>query len=670
MLSQQQLGSVTQLTWIAVLAGVLAFAYLCDSAVMLFLLPLGAAGLVLSRMHKKAAHTLVEKAHEATRKVEEMSQFSAEQERVLRVLQNSEEKFRNAFDHASIGMALVSMSGSVIRVNRAFANLIGKGETELMCEEFTSLLHEEDVDVHRRELARLFYGAAKTTQVEQRVYHKNREILWVSWSASLNAGDTVEDAQYIFQFQDITDKKRAEQRIVHDALHDGLTGLPNRMLFLDRLQVAFRRAQRGFDVNFAVCYLDLDRFKLINDSFGHEAGDKLIKEIAERLKSVLRTSDTVARLGGDEFAVLIEEIADDTEIAAELENIREAISKPFEVDARPVYPTVSIGVAPWTDGYDRPELLLRDADIALYQAKRAGRNRYEFFSSEMHTSTVQNLQNETDLRNAVAERQFRAFYQPIVNIDSGVLAGFEALIRWDHPRRGLVSPSEFIPVAEETGLIFPIGEWMLRESCRQFSAWRELHAGSHGLWVSVNVSAMQFMEVDLVSLVTDVLEESGLPPERLKLEITETAMAENLDHVVDVMQRLKAIGVRLSIDDFGTGYSSLSNLHRLPLDSLKIDRAFVTQMDASGESDEIIRTIISLARSLDLEVIAEGVETPEHLARLKLLECQMGQGYFYSRPLDAASAELLFVDPMVDKRLTAYVKFANSEPARLETPLS
>lgn len=640
MLTQQQLWSaVMHISLVTVLAVTIAFAFQFGSGVLLLLLPIAVFGFIANRMFKRAVGMSQDKAAQASRHVEELSHYLAEQERTRLAIQKSEEKFRNAFDHASIGMALVSMSGGIMKVNRAFAKLLGFTQSELLSRDFTSLLPEDEVDLHKRELTRLFYGAVQSTQIEQRVFHKNQEIIWVLWNASINLGDLDEEAHYIFQFQDITDKKRAEERIVHDALHDGLTGLPNRMLFVDRLQVAFRRAQRGFNINFAVCYLDFDRFKLVNDSYGHAAGDKLLVEMAARLKSLLRTSDTVARLGGDEFAVLIEEIVELDEIVPTLERIQEEIAKPFEIDSKPVYSTVSIGVAPWTRQYERPDVLLRDADTALYQAKRAGRNRYEFFSEEMHASTVQHLQNETDLRDAVAYNQFRAFYQPIVHIETGVLAGFEALIRWDHPRRGLVSPAEFIPVAEESDLIFPIGEWMLRESCRQLAAWRVTHPSARDIWMSVNVSAKQFMHVDLVSLVRDVLAESGLPPGLLKLELTETAMAENLDHVVSIMHRLKEIGVRLSIDDFGTGYSSLSSLHKLPLDSLKIDRAFVVQMNSDGESDDIIRTIISLARSLNLEVIAEGLETPEQLEHLRLLKCQLGQGYYFSRPLDAADAE-------------------------------
>jgi diguanylate cyclase (GGDEF)-like protein/PAS domain S-box-containing protein len=547
-------------------------------------------------------------------------------------------------------MALVTTGGTIIKVNKAFAELVGGAIEDLLDRPFESLLAADAVVAHNRELTKLFYGAVPATRIEHNLLHRDGRDVWAMWSASLMPGDIDEEPHYIFQFQDITEKREAERRIAHDALHDALTGLPNRMLFVDRVQIAFRRAKRGFGVDFAVCYLDLDRFNLVNETFGHEAGDKLLLEFAERIRTALGTSDTVARLGGDEFALLLEDISGEDAVADILERIRGEIARPFEVDSRSIYFTASFGVAPWAADYDSPDEMLRDADTALDRAKRHGRNRYEFFSVEMRESTIQHLQNETDLREAVYSNQFRAFYQPIVNIESGTLAGFEALIRWDHPSRGLVSPSGFIATAEETGLIFPIGEWMLRESCCQLSDWRHRNSDALDIWVSVNVSAKQFMAVDLVALVKDVLAKSGLPAELLKLELTETAMAENIDHVVEVMERLKAIGVRLSIDDFGTGYSSLSNLHRLPLDSLKIDRAFVSQLTKGG-GDEIVRTIIELGRTLDLELIAEGVEDPGQLESLRLLGCQMGQGYIYSRPLEAAAAEAYIADRQTGSKI-------------------
>ena len=648
-------------SWLAVIAAVAACAYWVSPVVIVLLVPMTVFGLIASRVFYRSVAVAEDGAAQARRHVKELSHYLAEQKRTGRYLQKSEEKFRNAFDHASIGMALVSMSGKVMKTNRSLEKLIGRSGSEMIAQKFITLLPADEIDLHQRELTKLFYGAVQSTQIEQRILHKNGDVMWVLWNASLIPADAHEAAHYVFQFQDITDKKRAEHRLVHDALHDDLTGLPNRMLFVDRLQVAFRRAQRGLNINFAVCYLDFDQFKLVNDSLGHLAGDKLLVEIAGRLKHTLSAGDTVARLGGDEFAILVEEINGPDDVIPTLDRIRQEIARPFEIDGKPVYSTVSIGIAPWTRSYELPEMLLRDADTALYQAKRSGRDRYKFFSPEMHTTARESLQIETDLRNAVETGQFEAFYQPIVELEDESLAGFEALVRWNHPTRGLVSPVEFIGLAEESGLIFPIGEWMLRSACKQLSIWKSAHPEAKDIWVSVNVSAKQFIQKDLVTLVSTTLRETGLAPEALKLELTESAMAENLDYVVEVMEKLKSIGVRLSIDDFGTGYSSLSNLHRLPLNSLKIDRAFVQQMDTSSESDEIIRTIVSLARSLDLKVIAEGLESREQLAKLRTLECQMGQGYYYSRPLDAAAAEAYILDSANRRPSTPVTAFTRPE---------
>ena len=642
--SQQLWLAAIQICWLSALVATAFFAHHHSLAVLLLMLPIGAFGLITYVMFRRSMRGSAEQAAQARLHVEQLSHYLSEQERVANILRSSEERFRNAFDHASVGMALVSTSGRIIKANPAFASLIGAGADTLAGTDYENLLSGEQLDLHKRELTKLFYGAVNSIQIEQRLRRPKGDEVWVLWSASLIPADEGEPAHYIYQFQNITERKLAENRLAHDALHDGLTGLPNRVLFIDRVQVAFRRAQRGFDVNFAVCYIDFDRFKFVNDTFGHIIGDKLVVQIAERIKSVLRPTDTIARLGGDEFAILVEDIRDIEDVIRTLDRIRAEVAKPTELDGRPVYPTLSIGIAPWSRHYEQPDFLLRDADTALYQAKSAGRNRYEIFSPEMHQTASDYLQTETDLRDAIDGAQFHAVYQPIIDLGRGKLVGFESLVRWEHPRRGLVSPAEFIEIAEETGMIFPIGEWMLRQACSQLTLWQaELEKGQD-LWVSVNVSVKQFMQSDLVSIVSGLLKETGLPPKSLKLELTESAMAENIDHVVDVMKRLKALGVRLSIDDFGTGYSSLSNLHRLPLDSLKIDRSFVSRMTDEGEGNEIVKTIIKLAKSLDLAVIAEGLETVEQLDTLRRLRCEMGQGYYFARPLDAVAARQFIID--------------------------
>jgi diguanylate cyclase (GGDEF)-like protein/PAS domain S-box-containing protein len=565
----------------------------------------------------------------------------AKQSEETSVMRQREDKFRKAFDHAAIGMAIVDLSGDILKVNRALEQLLGFSDEQLKATNFEALLPEYEAAAYRRELTKLFYGAVDSVQIEQRLLRNNGDTAWAIWTASLIPAAGEDRPQYIFQFQDITDKKRAERRLAFDALHDSLTGLPNRTLFLDRLQVAFRNAQRSKGVDFAVCYMDFDRFKLVNDSFGHAAGDKLLVEIANRLRALIPQGDAIARLGGDEFAILVEGIEEVDAAVAKCDSIRNEMARPFDLDEHRVQSTVSIGIAPWSRDYERPELILRDADTALSQAKLSGRDRCEIFSDEMREAAVRFLENETDLRRAIERGEFSAFYQPIVHLATGELVGFEALIRWNHPDRGMVHPGEFISIAEETGLIFPIGEWMLRQSCCQLAAWQRAFPEASNLWVAVNVSAKQFMQANVEDLVSRLLSESGLRAESLKLELTETVMAENLAHVANVMARLKRLGVKLSIDDFGTGYSSLSNLHLLPLNSLKIDRSFVNHMTASSENREIIKTIVSLAGSLGFDVVAEGVETEDQVHQLRKLNCDQGQGFYFAPPLDVSAAETL-----------------------------
>ena len=581
------------------------------------------------------------RSEEAIHLTEAIANEFEEQKRASSVLQQSEDKFRRAFDHAAIGMAIVSMSGDILKVNRSFEQLVGFPDNEMTETNFESLLPDYETASYRREVAKLFYGAAESIQIEQKLMRRNGDLAWVLWTASMIPAFSDEGAQYIFQFQDITDRKRAERRLAFDALHDALTGLPNRTLFLEKLQVAFRNAQRASGVSFAVCYLDFDRFKLVNDSFGHSVGDKLLVEIAARLRSLIPNGDVIARVGGDEFAILVEDIDDIDDAISTSESIRNEMARPFSFDECRIQSTVTIGIAPWSKHYEQPEMLLRDADTALSEAKHAGRDRCEIFSTQMREASVKFLENDTDLRGAAERGEFRAFYQPIVELKTGRLAGFEALIRWEHPDRGLISPGEFIHVAEETGLIFQIGEWMLRQTCRQLAAWQRSYPEANKLWIAVNVSAKQFMQADVEDLVSRLLAETGVQPHSIKLELTESAMAENLSHVANVMAKLKRLGIKLSIDDFGTGYSSLSNLHLLPLDTLKIDRSFVNHMTASSENREIIKTIASLATSLNLDIVAEGVETEEQIHQLQALKCDFGQGFYFAPPLDASAAEAL-----------------------------
>jgi len=431
--------------------------------------------------------------------------------------------------------------------------------------------------------------------------------------------------------------KESKEHFRHAAFHDTLTNLPNRALLAENLKFVIERAKQHEDYQFAVLFLDLDRFKNVNDSLGHSIGDQLLIAMARRLESCTREADMVARLGGDEFAVLLDGIPDQNEAARMGQRIQEKLQSPFNLSGHEVFTTTSIGIALSSTGYDHPENMLRDADTAMYRAKAKGKACYEIFDKGMHTHAVYLLQMENDLRRAIEREELRVHYQPIVSLDSGQLAGFEALVRWQHPERGFINPSDFIPLAEDTGLIVPLGLWVLRRACEQLGQWQWQSAANRSLFMSVNLSGKQVARPKLVSEIRQVLEETRIDPKYLKLEITESAVMENAETAVQLLRRLKALGVHLSIDDFGTGYSSLGYLHRFPVNSLKVDRSFVGRIGEAAENIEIVRTIISLAENMGMEVVAEGVETLSQLAQLRKLNCQYGQGYLFSRPVDAES---------------------------------
>ena len=431
--------------------------------------------------------------------------------------------------------------------------------------------------------------------------------------------------------------KESKEHFRHAAFHDTLTNLPNRALLAENLKFVIERAKQHEDYQFAVLFLDLDRFKNVNDSLGHSIGDQLLIAMARRLESCTREADMVARLGGDEFAVLLDGIPDQNEAARMGQRIQEKLQSPFNLSGHEVFTTTSIGIALSSTGYDHPENMLRDADTAMYRAKAKGKACYEIFDKGMHTHAVYLLQMENDLRRAIEREELRVHYQPIVSLDSGQLAGFEALVRWQHPERGFINPSDFIPLAEDTGLIVPLGLWVLRRACEQLGQWQWQSAANRSLFMSVNLSGKQVARPKLVSEIRQVLEETRIDPKYLKLEITESAVMENAETAVQLLRRLKALGVQLSIDDFGTGYSSLGYLHRFPVNTLKVDRSFVGRIGEAAENIEIVRTIISLAENMGMEVVAEGVETLSQLAQLRKLNCQYGQGYLFSRPVDAES---------------------------------
>ena len=423
----------------------------------------------------------------------------------------------------------------------------------------------------------------------------------------------------------------------HAAFHDALTNLPNRALLAENLKFVIERAKQHEDYQFAVLFLDLDRFKNVNDSLGHSIGDQLLITMARRLESCIREVDMVARLGGDEFAILLDGIPNQAEATNMARRIQEKLQSPFNLSGHEVFTTTSIGIAVSSTGYDDPENMLRDADTAMYRAKAQGKACYEVFDKGMHTHAVYVLQMENDLRRAIEREELRVYYQPIVALENGQLAGFEALIRWQHPERGFINPSDFIPLAEDTGLIVPLGLWILKRACQQLCQWQWQSPANRSLFMSVNLSGKQVAQPDLVENIRDILDETHVDPKHLKLEITESAVMENAEMAARLLKRLKALGVQLSIDDFGTGYSSLSYLHRFPVNTLKIDRSFVGRIGEAAENIEIVRTVISLAENMGMEVVAEGVETLSQLTQLRKLKCQYGQGYLFSRPVDADS---------------------------------
>jgi diguanylate cyclase (GGDEF)-like protein len=430
--------------------------------------------------------------------------------------------------------------------------------------------------------------------------------------------------------------EETKEHFRHAAFHDSLTGLPNRAMFTELLKAEIESSSRPNARMFAVLFLDLDRFKNINDSLGHTHGDLLLVAFAERLERTLRPIDTLARFGGDEFAILLSGMTDATDAVRVAQRISDELSQPFVLDKNSATATASIGIALSSSGYDRAEDILRDADIAMYRAKENGKARYELFDHGMHARAVLRLQLESDLRQAIERNEFCVYYQPIVCLQTGRLSGFEALVRWNHPRRGLVSPIDFIPVAEETGLIVPIGQWVLNEACAQVRQWQIDSPGHRSLSLSVNLSARQVAQPNLLARIKEALDNSKLPAHCLKLEITESVVMENAEAAALMFKQLRSLGVQLSIDDFGTGYSSLSYLHRFPLNYLKIDRSFVMRLTTDNDN-AIVRTISTLARNLGMEVIAEGIETEEQYQQLKMLGCEYGQGFLFSRPVDSHS---------------------------------
>ena len=562
-----------------------------------------------------------------------------DQRRAVAALCESEYKLRTLLESMREGILQVDNDDVIVFVNECFCEMVGYNSDELMKTSWTRLIFDgdgrrlvEQVNVRRRD------GISDSYEICLR--KKSGKPLWtlVGGAPILDAEGTITGSMGVFT--DITTRKRAEEQLLHDALHDGLTGLANRTLFIDHLQTTIERTRRNRKEIFAVLFLDFDRFKVVNDSLGHAEGDNLLKQIARRLESSLRAGDVVARLGGDEFTILINRVGEPAVVLRVAERIQANLQKPFEIGgSSKVFMSASIGIALSTTGHEKAEDMVRDADIAMYRAKAKGKAQHQVFDRAMHEQASKQLRLETEMRQALEREEFLLHYQPILNLDKERLVGFEALVRWKHPVRGMIPPFEFIPASEETGLILPLGKWILEESCRQLCQWQEKNPLAEPLTISVNLSSKQFLQPDLAQQVAAALEKTKLNPLRLKLEITESHIMENSDIAADTLNSLRDLGVELSLDDFGTGYSSLSYLHRLPVSYLKIDRSFVNRMIGSEENSEIVHTIIKLAQNLKKKVVAEGIETAEQLAQLKILNCEFGQGYFFAAPMGKQAAE-------------------------------
>jgi diguanylate cyclase (GGDEF)-like protein/PAS domain S-box-containing protein len=565
-----------------------------------------------------------------------------ERKRAEDALRVSEERYALAARGANDGLWDWNLATNSVYFSPRWKQMLGYGEDDLgdSPNEWFVRVFDDDRAQLDDAISKHLEGRTPHFESEYRVRHKDGSVRWMlARGLAVRGADAV--AYRIAGSQtDITDRRQAEAELVQRAFYDALTRLPNRDLFLERLSRAVERAKRKRDHRFAILFLDLDRFKVINDSLGHQAGDRLIAMISSRLRTCLRENDTLARLGGDEFAVLmeIEDVSDALNVAA---RIKDVFGKPFPIDASEVFTSASIGIAVNSEHHESPDALLKEADIAMYRAKAAGKAGHVLYDESLHAHVTQHLRFETELRRAIDRREFFVEYQPMVELSSGRVIGFEALVRWQHPSLGVIQPKEFVSVAEETNLILPVDRWVLNEACEQLRTWKSKYRLDPRFAMSVNFSSKQFSQGDLVETIGKILHDTRADGAQIKLEITENVLMEESESAARVLSQLKSLGVSLLIDDFGTGYSSLGYLHQFPIDALKIDRSFINRLDAGGKEIEIVRAILALADGLEMDVIAEGVETLDQVRVLQGLRCRYGQGYYYSRPVSAADAEFL-----------------------------
>jgi diguanylate cyclase (GGDEF)-like protein/PAS domain S-box-containing protein len=565
-------------------------------------------------------------------------------------LRESEMRYRTIFENTGAATVIVENDMTISLANSECVGISAYEKNEI--ENKKSWLNFIDEKTHRKLLKentdtsrkKGSHAEVKNFECEFFDRHNNKKDILCTL-ASIPGTD-----KSVASLADITELKMAERQIYHQAFHDTLTGLPNRALFMEILNMAIKRSKRRAAYHYAVLYLDIDRFKLVNDSLGHNVGDKLLVAFANRIQDSLREIDSLARLGGDEFVILLEDIESDEYATNVAERLQQELKRPFMVSGKEVFAPASFGVMANTKDYEHAENIIRDADSAMYHAKEKGKAQFKVFDKKLHEKAMHLLQRETDLRKAIHNNQFENHYQPIVDLKTASLVGFEALIRWNHPQLGLINPGSFISIAEETGLIIPITRLVVESACMDLQHWQEQLQDKIRLSMNVNISSKHFLMPSLLDDIQESLNKTGLPPEQLKLEITETALMEDADETVRLVHRLKDYGLQLVIDDFGTGYSSLSYLQRLPIDTLKVDRSFVSRIQNEPDGNRnIVEAIISLAHRLNMIVVAEGVETPEQYGILLEMNCQLGQGYLFSKPLAKK-----VVDELVDTILSFY----------------
>ena len=566
----------------------------------------------------------------------------ARQKRSVAALLGSEAQFRATFNQAAIGICQSALEGRILRTNQKLCQILGYSPEELLTRFLEEITHPDDVAKSAARTRLLLAGEIINTGLEARYLRKDGSVVWVAVSTALVRDARGAPDYFVNMIEGITERKQLQQELLHIAHHDTLTGLPNRALFYDRLAHALDQARRRKWIT-GVMFIDLDHFKAINDTLGHDIGDQLLQQVSARLTGCVRADDTVGRLGGDEFAVILSELAHEDDARVVAQKIIDALCRPFQVNGNDVSISASIGIASSPPDNADTDTLVRNADTAMYHAKQAGKNNYQFYTPASNERAKEKLALERDLRQALVRNEYVLHFQPKVHLVTGRITGMEALLRWQRPGGALVPPAEFIPLLEKTGLIVPVGEWVLRAACAQISAWRQ--AGLRLVPIAVNLSAKQFHQQDICETVIRALRDHDVDPKLMEIEITESAAMHNAEQTASALLKLKAIGIRIAIDDFGTGYSSLAYLKRFPIDTLKIDRSFIADLPGNEDDAPIAQAVITMAHALHLKVIAEGVETGAQMEFLAANGCDEMQGYFFSRPLPAPQCtELLRQD--------------------------